>query len=113
MSNEHLKKQAERADRLDAVGNSMIIKWGNQKKEQRTELRGLVSVPPGGLKRSAEIHIVGYGGRSYMYEMTLPGGRYLKRVGICSLAEAREESESVARMLLGVFADKFDAARIR
>ena len=65
-----------------------------------SELRGLVSVGPGGTARSAEIHIVGYGGRSFMYEFTLPEGRYVKRVGMHSLAEAKVESEKLARLLL-------------
>lgn len=80
-------------------------KWGKVRKEQRTDLRGLVSLAPGGLRHSAEIHIVGYTGSPFMYEMTLPGGRYVKRVGIKSLNEAREESEQVARELLRLFAE--------
>lgn len=85
--------------------NQIDSKWGSIHKEQRTELRGLISIAPGGLKRSAEIHIVGYGRRSFMYEMTLPGGRYVKRVGMKSLDEARDESDRVARELLALFAE--------
>jgi hypothetical protein len=80
-------------------------KWGNTRTEKRTELRGMVSVAPGGLKHSAEIHIVDHDGRSCMYEMTLPGGRYMKRLGMRSIAEAREESELVARALLAIFVE--------
>ena len=83
----------------------MKTTWGKVQKEQKEDIRGLVSVEPGGLMRSAEIHIYGFGGRSYTYEMTLPRGRHVKRHGIPSIEQAKAEADRVARHLLEIFAE--------
>jgi hypothetical protein len=82
-----------------------ITKWGAVTKRQRFELRGLVSVPPGGLARSAEILIHGFSDGLFSYEMTLPQGRSAKRHGCHSIGEAQAEAEQVARHLLDIFAE--------
>lgn len=88
-------------------------KWGQPHKEQKTELRGLISVAPGGLLRSAEIQITGHGGRSFSYLVTAPRGRSAKGYGLATLAEAKAESDRVARALLALFAEPVEGGEPR
>lgn len=81
----------------------LTARWGGKRWHRRVDIRGVVFVAPGGVMRSADIHIKGE--ESFVYEILLPRGRSIRRVGIPTIEEAVEEAERVARKLLEMFVE--------